>query len=214
MLNRDQIIKVAATRCLTEMYDKAQPRADYCDYLEKMKTGEIGRDEQIKNRHYLGRNQFLYILEKHKIAFRCVNDWKNNIDLLIEFLKDGGLKDCWIYNKDGGYRSAEITPTLYELIGDENAEKVINLIEDLKKFYKFDKDEEKFLEALNDSPISDANAVKEYWASKGISIEIDETELSMDDYWEIEMFGHLLREVSDDLEENWNDEEEDTESDN
>ena len=203
MLNRDKIISEAIDRCLTEMYDKAQPRADWHDYVEKAKRGEIGRDERIYERHYLSQTQFEYILDKYKEAFRCVNEWRSNIDFLVKNLKEGGLRDTW----KSGHRSAEKTPTLEQLIGNDGAQKVFELIKQLEDFYRFDRDEEKlsFNVCLGCSPCSNAETVREYWKSQGVDVEIDETELSKDDYWEIDYYGHLLEEDEDD--ESWNDEE-------
>jgi len=204
MLTRDSIISEAIDRCLTEMYQKSQPSADWHEYVKLANEGKIKKDERIYERHYLCQSQFEYILDKYKEAFRCINEWKSDIDFLVKNLKEGGLKDIWINGKNGnpGYRSAEKTPTLDNLIGHENAEKVFNLINDIKNFYHFDRDEEKLgvNVALGCSPTSNAKTVKEYWLSKGVDIQIDETELSKDDYWEIDRYGHILEE-DDEIEE-------------
>jgi hypothetical protein len=93
-------------------------------------------------------------------------------------------------------RTAEKTPSLEWVIGKENAQKVFDLIKDIKDFYKFDKDEAQFdfNVYLGCSPTSNAETVKEYWKSQGIDIEIDTTELSEDQYWELDNYGHLLEE--------------------
>lgn len=204
MLNRQSIISEAIDRCLTEMYEKAQPSADWHEYLELAKQGKIGKDERVFERHYLSQTQFEYILDKYKKAYRCVNEWTSNIDFLVNCFKEGGLKDVWVEKDDqySGYRSAEETPTLDNLIGKQNADKVYQLIKDLENFYHFDRDEEIFSVnvALGCSPTSNAKTVKEYWASQGIDIEIDETPLSKDDYWEIDNYGHIL-EDEDEIEE-------------
>lgn len=199
MLTREKVISEAIDRCMAEMYEKAQPSANWYTYLEKAKNGEIGKDERIYERHYLNHTQFEYILNKYKKAYRCVNEWRSNIDFLVKCFKEGGLKDIWVKDDSdfkGGYRSAEATPTLEKLIGKENADKVYTLIDDLKNFYHFDRDEEKlsFNVCLGASPCSNAKTVKEYWKSQGVDIEIDETELSKDDYWEIDHYGKILDE--------------------
>ena len=196
MLNRDTVISKAIDECLTEMYDKAQPSANYHDYVEKAKRGEITKNELIYERHYLNETQFNYIANKYKEAYRCINEWKSNIDFLVKCLKEGGYKDVWIKDEDGmGHRSGEKTPTLNEIVGEDKAIEVFKLIEDLKNFYRFDREEEvfSFNVYLGCSPTSNAEKVKDYWKSQGIDIQIDETELSEDDYWEIDKYGHVLK---------------------
>ena len=119
MLDKDTIMKKAIEDCLEEMFQKSQPKASYFDYVEKLKRGEISKEE-----------------------------------------------------------------------------KVFDLIKDIKDFYEFDKDETQFdfNVYLGCSPISNAETVKEYWKSQGIDIEIDTTELSEDQYWELDNYGHLLEE--------------------
>lgn len=200
MLTRKDILCEAIDRCLTEMYEKAQPSANLHDYIEQKERGEL--DESITpvhDRHYLSQNQFYYILNKYKEAFRCVNEWHSNMDFLLECLEKGGYRDKWIHNSNDphdGHRGVEETPTLETILGTEKAQEVINLIEDLRDFYHFDREEEKFNfnVALGCSPTSNAQVVKDYWKSQGVDIEIDETELSEDDYWEIDEYGHILEE--------------------
>lgn len=201
MLDRTEIIRRAIDECLTEMYAKAQPSADWHEYVRKAERGEIGKDELIYERHYLCESQLNYIVNKYKKAYRFVNEWESNIDFLIKCLKESGLKDCWIDSPDGGYRSAEKTPTLNDLIGEDNANKVLELIENLKDFYHFDNDEGKFSfnVYLGCSPTSNADSVREYWKSQGVNVEIDETELTEDDYWEIDEYGHLLKNEEEDV---------------
>lgn len=197
MLDRNIIISEAVDRCLTEMYKKAQPSANWQDYVDMAKRGEIDKDELIFERHYLCESQFDYIANKYKEAFRCVNEWRNNCEFLLNCLKEGGFRRCFTtIGNDNHVKSAEPTPTLNELLDKDNAEKVYKLIKDLMEFYRFDDDEEKFNfnVYLGCSPTSNAQTVKDYWKSKGKDIEIDETELTEEQYWELDEFGHLLEE--------------------
>ena len=200
MLTRETIIGEGIDRCLTEMYEKAQPSVNLKDYLEQKKRGELDESvTPVHDRHYLSNNQFLYILDKYKEAFRCVNEWKSNIDFLVSALKEGGYRTVYRDNTC----TAEKTPILERLIGKENADKVFELIEQLKDFYHFDRDEEKLSVnvALGCSPTSNAETVRNYWKSQGIDIEIDDTEYTQSDYWEIDMYGHrLVDEDDEDLE--------------
>jgi len=198
MIDKDTIMKKAIDDCLEEMFQKSQPKASYFDYVEKVKRGEISKDEKIFERHYLNETQFNYIAEKYKKAYRLKRTWDPNIKFLLDCLKEGGYKTVYKPLVEGGesIRTAEKTPSLEWVIGKENAQKVFDLIKDIKDFYKFDKDEAQFdfNVYLGCSPTSNAETVKEYWKSQGIDIEIDTTELSEDQYWELDNYGHLLEE--------------------
>lgn len=198
MVSKDTIMKKAIDDCLEEMFQKSQPKASYFDYVEKVKRGEISKEEKVFEHHYLNKTQFDYIANKYKKAYRLERTWIPNIDFLLDCLKQGGFKTVYKPLIEGGepVRNAEKTPSLDLVIGKENAQKVFNLIEDIRDFYKFDKDEAQFdfNVYLGCSPTSNAETVKEYWKSQGIDIEIDTTELSEDDYWELDNFGHLLNE--------------------
>ena len=196
MLDKDTIMREAIDRCLSEMFEKAQPRANWHEYLEMVKRGEISKDEKVYERHYLSDVEFNYIANKYKKAYGFKRHWKDNCDWILHNLKEGGYRDAWIKNEDGsGHRAPEKTKPLNELIGDESAEKVYQLIEDFKDFYRFDSEESvfDFNVYLGCSPTSNAQTVIDYWKSVGINIEIDEKKgLTEDDFWEIDMYGHKL----------------------
>lgn len=198
MLDRDKIIREAIDRCLEEMYQKSQPHTSYYDYVARAKRGEIKKDEAIFERHYLNRKQFDYICNKYIKAFRLQNEWKDNISFLVDNLKEGSYKTVYKPLIEGGEpcRMAEKMPPIQDIIGEENAKKLFDYIEKVKNFYHFDREEETFSInlCLGVSPTSNPETVKKYWKSQGIDIEIDETELTEDEYWEIDQYGHLLKE--------------------
>lgn len=194
-MDRKDILRECYERCLIEMYEKSQPKGDYMKYVDMAKKGEITKDDLIYNRHYLNETQFNYIANKYKEAYRCTNEWESNCDFLIKCFEEGGFKTVYKPDMTGEkVRTAEKTSCLKDLIGEENAEKVITLIKELRDFYRFDNDEAKFNWNiyLGPSPTSNAETVKEYWKSQGVDLEIDETELTEDDYWELDEYGHLV----------------------
>ena len=201
MLNRDKIISEAIDKCLEEMFQKSQPKASYYGYVAKLKKGEINKDDRIFERHYLNKTQFEYILEKYKKAYCCVNKWKSDIEFVIDLLKAGGYKTVYKPLVEGGEkcRTAERMSPIKDIIGEENANKLFEYLENIKDFYRFDREEEKFdfNVALGCSPTSNPETVKEYWKSQGVDIEIDTTELSKDDYWELDEFGEILKKEED-----------------
>lgn len=196
MLDRNKIIREAIDRCLEEMYQKSQPHTSYYDYVARARRGEIKKDEAIFERHYLCKSQFDYILKKYIKAYRLESEWKSNIDFLLEALKNGGYKTVYKPLIEGGEscRTAEKMSPIQDIIGEENAEKLFDYIEKVKNFYHFGREEEIFTFniALGVSPTSNPETVKEYWKSQGIDIEIDTTEYTEDDYWEIDEYGHIL----------------------
>jgi len=198
MLDRDKIIQEAIERCLEEMYQKSQPHASYYDYVAKAKKGEINKNEKIFERHYLCKTQFEYILKKYIKAYRLQDEWKSNIDFLTDCLKNGGYKTVYKPLIEGGEpcRTSEKMSPIKDIIGEENTNKLLEYIEVIRNFYHFDHEEEifNFRICLGVSPSSNAETVKDYWKSQGVDIQIDETELTEDQYWEIDEYGHLLEE--------------------
>ena len=52
MLDRQNVLEKAVEDCFREMYAKAQPMADWDNIVEEYKSGKIGKDEPVYNRHY------------------------------------------------------------------------------------------------------------------------------------------------------------------
>lgn len=185
MLDRDTIIKEAIDRCLEEMYQKSQPKASFYEYLEKAKRGEITKEDKVYDRHYLNVTQFKYILNKYIKAYRLQNEWKSNIEFLVQNLEEGGRRDCYKENSNGTkYRTSEQMKPIKNIIGEKNAKKLFDYIDTVKNFYRFDREEQifNFDVCLGPSPTSNAEVVEEYWKSQGIDIQLDTTELSEEDY--------------------------------
>lgn len=200
MLTREEIFKKAYHDCMQEMYAKSQPIADYDNLLEEYKSGKIGENECVYDRHYLSREEFDYIRNKYKDAYNIRRTWVPNIEFLEGLLKDGGLKDKYIDgytdefgNHHPGYRSSEEVKPIKEQIEEiikefdssevskELADKINNLIMDVidnyKKFYRFDREEEEFdiSICLGASPTSNPDTVKKWWKENyNQDIEIEE----------------------------------------
>lgn len=198
---RRKILEKAVHDCFKEMYAKSQPSADYDKLVEDYRNGIIGKDERVYERHYLSKDEFEYIMQKYLDAYNITPHWKDDVEVVEKYLKDGGLKDKYIKasgsfdegNYEPGYRSAENVPPLKELIKDylyKNREKdnfdkmsedisniVLDTINECKKFYKFDREESsfKFSVCLGASPTCNPETVKKYWKEKdGLDISIEE----------------------------------------
>ena len=68
MFDRESVLERAVHDCYREMFRKAQPRANYDDYIRKIKNGEIPKDTRIYERHYLPDKEFKYIVNKRYIV--------------------------------------------------------------------------------------------------------------------------------------------------
>ena len=193
MLDEDKIMQEAIIRCYREMYRKAQPRGNFDELRRKVKNGEIPKDTRIYERYYLPQKEYEYIVNKYVKAYGFSKQWDSDVDLILSNLKDGAYYETY---DESCSRTSGKTKPLKNIIGEKNANKVIEIIENLKMFYAFDRKESIFRAsvALGCSPTSNPNTVKEYWKSQGVDIEINEKkELTEDDYWEIDYYGHIAR---------------------
>lgn len=200
MLDRKEILNKAIHDCFKEMYAKAQPSADWDQIIKEYETGVRGKDERVYEQHYLSQEEYTYILEKYLDAYNIRTQWKEDVEIVEEYLNDGGLKDKYIKDhtdKNGdfhpGYRSTEKVPPIKTQIlkyldkynkSSENEEIatalhkiVMKTISECKNFYHFDREESSFrmTVALGASPCTNAETVKQYWKEKtGEDIVIEE----------------------------------------
>lgn len=223
MLDRRKILERAYHECMTEMYAKSQPPADYNQLLEDAKNGKIGKDEKVYERHYLSHEEFKHILGKYKDAYNIKSHWIDDIEVLERYIKEGGTKDKYIeahtdeYGYHPGYRGYENVAPLKEQFSkifynsdfytgsemDKASEKLINnlynkiidIVDACKNFYRFDREESDFdcSAALGPSPCSNKETVIEYWKLQGIDIDIVEPNPLL--LWERDYYGDEFEEV-------------------
>ena len=221
MLDREQVIKQAYEDCMTEMYAKSQPPADYKKLVDGVKNGEIedSPGNELYKRHYLSEEEFKYILNKYKKAYRIEEEFTSNVELVEQQFNGEGRKDVWVPEEETeggfkrpGYRTSEqVKPfknAINHLVNDEVANEIhniaLNYIKDCKDFYRFDREDSSFSfsVALGCSPISNKDIVIEYWKNKGIDINIkDKNPLLL---WDEDYYGDEFEEVmKDEYGENW-----------
>lgn len=190
-LSREDIIREAIHRCKKELYARAQPSVNYDELYEKYK----GSKERVYERYYLSREEILYVVDKYIKVYNLGDKFKDHCDLIIDNMEKGTITDNYIdekYDVNGrrtpGYRSYKDVPPLAKTIGPENAQKVIDFIEDRKDFYCTDQESQRFQFAImmGDSPTSNPNTVIDYWKSKGIDIKIDPRKHNNDYFWDEE----------------------------
>jgi len=215
MIDRDEILLEAYNKCIREMFAKAQPAADYDNLLAEYHAGKIDekKDGPVYDRHYLSQEEFNYIIDKYMSAYKIYPEWKDDIEILEDYLKKGGIKDKYIKShtdKNGdyhpGYRDYEDVAPLKNYIleimnefdssevakevGEKIYDKTMELISTCKNFYSFNRDEQKFRNTLclGCSPTSNKETVKKWWKEHyDVDIEIEERNPLL--LWERDYYG-------------------------
>jgi len=221
MLDREEVLAQAYKDCIREMFAKAQPSADWDNLVEEYRAGKIDekKDGPIYDRHYLSAQEFDYILNKYMEAYRIYSEWKDDVEIVEEYLNKGGNKDKYIedwedeHGHHPGYRSYEEVPPLkqlilkemYDWLDDENqcngaANAVTKIVMDTialcKNYYSFNVDEQKFRNTvcMQCSPTGDMKAVKKWWKDHyDVDIEIEERNPLL--FWEKDYYGDNFEEV-------------------
>ena len=192
-LSRRDILQKAYDECMTEMYAKAQPSADYNKIIEDLRNGvsDDSQDDPIYQRHYLSHEEFNYIKDKYIDAYGMKEHWHSNIDIIKDYFNGKGNKDKWIpevVHEDGyktpGYRSFEKVPQLSEqfkeFVDEETAIKlqeiVLNNLQWCEDYYMFDREADSFScsVSLGASPTSHKDGVVKYWKDKGVEVNIED----------------------------------------
>lgn len=214
MLDREEVLSKAYEDCIREMFAKAQPSADWDNIIEEYKAGKIDekKDGPIYDRHYLSHDEFVYIMDKYMKAYRIESEWKDDIEVLEDYLNKGGTKDKYIkdyddeYGHHPGYRSYEKVAPLRDHIrnivgnydcseaakamADDITDKVMDLIATCKNFYSFNVDEQKFRNTvcMRCSPSGSIEIVKKWWKDHyDVDIEIEERNPLL--FWERDYYG-------------------------
>lgn len=197
-MNRSEILERAVNECLEEMYNRAQPSVSFNKIVEDCKNGVYNKNEAVYERYYLSAEEYKEILENYIEAYKIHDDFQENCDIVYKYLAEGGLKDSWVPGKvdengfkHSGYRSYENTPKITDIMAEDDAKKCLDLINECKKFYCFNREENNFhWTIMNYSPSSNKESVREYWKTNGVDIkfkkrvyneEIDDYEYIDDD---------------------------------
>ena len=184
---RKDALKRAVHDCFREMYAKAQPSADWDKIIKEFEKGIRPADEKVYEQHYLSQEEFEYIMDKYIKAYKIVDDWRSDVELVEDYLKNGGIKDS--RDKDERYdHNPPIKDQVYNYLSKsicssdlameiacKVSEMVLNTVSDCKNFYKTNSELSsfKFSVALGPSPTTNQEIVKKYWKKKtGEDIEI------------------------------------------
>lgn len=183
-IDRSSIIEQAILECLTEMYAKAQPSADFNELIKLYK----GTNKPFYQWYYLSEEEFKYILNKYLEAYKIKDKRQDYLDLIIDDLKNGYYvnvyKNAWTdeYGFHPGYKDYKEEKSLIKKIGEDTANKVFDILEERNHYYKVNLEENKFTStiAFGCSPTSNVKTVLEHWGN----IEIKPRHLTEDEFWE------------------------------
>ena len=181
-ISRDSVLSDAIEKCVTEMYDKAQPSISWEEIKRLSSEGVYNENNTFIDQHYLSHKEYAEIVDKYVYAYGFKNLFQDNCDTILDYLTNGGHKDKYIpaYTDDNGnyhpgYRSYEPTPKLSDIIGDENTQKCVDLIKECQNFYNRNRYETTFrMSVMNYSPNSNIETVRQYWQNKDKTILIKE----------------------------------------
>lgn len=167
MINRRKLLENAVLECLDEMYIRSQPSITFNE-LQMLYKSNPNSNEILPSHYYLCKEEYDDILESYIRAYRIHNEFHEDVELVKDYLTNGGTKDKYI-EEDGKppYRGYEKVPPLKDFIGEDHANKALELIEECNKFYRPDREENGFrFEISNYGPSQCLEAVREYWGDR------------------------------------------------
>ncbi len=183
-IDRSSVIEQAILECLTEMYAKAQPSADFNKLMELYK----GTNKPFYQWYYLSEEEFHYILNKYLEAYKIKDNRQEYLDLIIDDISNEYFVDDYKksytdeYGFHPGYRDYKKEMPLKDKIGEDAVNKVFEVLKERNNFYKTNIEKERFCTtiALGCSPTSNVKTVLEHWGN----IKIDSRHLTENDFYE------------------------------
>lgn len=167
-ISRRQVIEEAQERLLKELYRRAQPPADIMEYSKKYQSGELTEKDRCYEWHYLPHEVESQIIEDYLEAYNANDQMKEYFTWIKELFLKGGYRTVFkdIYGEGKEVQTGEKTEILPELIGQENTDKVIKLIDDFLGFYRRNLDECAIRWVCMQGPTSNPKTVEEHWGIK------------------------------------------------
>ena len=165
-ITRDKVLSEAVNKLLEEMYRRAQPPVDINKYIQQYKDGTLDKDkDHVEDWHYLPMEVQTQIINDYLRAYGAEDQTRKQFEWLIHLFKEGGLKTVYRDMFDTGekVRTADNTPKLDEIIGEENAQQVYELINDFLGFYRTNHDEWAIRSIIWYCPTTNPETVIEKW---------------------------------------------------
>lgn len=186
MKERKDIIDEALMECLELLYKYSIPSMSFSEFNNSVKEGNE-YDKEYFMHHYIPRDLEEEIIDRVKYVYGLGDYFKEYTGVLRDYLINGGTKDTYETDEQGlSHRTYEKTPKLSDVIGEDNAKKVDELISYCRDYYRFD---EAFTNSFdfnvyNYSPCNVKKRVEEYYSDKGEHIELDDDEIKKNYYKE------------------------------
>ena len=173
--NREDIIVEAIHKCMCELYRWAQPSIDFSKYYEGTLNISDTKDSPFYSRYYISQENMDYIIDRFKEAYSIGSEWKDHIDLLLDYITNkDSVRQIYVKGdkEHPGYREYEKIVPLDKVV--TNPEDVIKLINTCKDFYSRDFELSQFNIPiyLGCSPSSNKEEVEKYWNNEGIDFTI------------------------------------------
>ena len=181
MITRDKVLAQGIEECYRAMYSVARPKVDYDELVKLHKEGKEDEKHPFYRQYYIPNDLHNEILDEYRYAYGADSTWYDYVEVIEDAFKKGLVK----YGKDeDGMLTTKKIPSLEETIGKENTEKVLELLDECKHYYRFNRDEHvfNFNVCLGCSPTSNKEEVIEYWKKQGVDVEIDDEEIRNEYY--------------------------------
>ncbi len=178
MKTREERISEGVVECLNMLYKYSVPSMSFDD-LQKQVEEKKEYDKEYYAHHYLPQKLYDEILERFRSAYGLDPHWKPYCDVISDYLFKGGRTDIYVKDENGiGHRDTEPTKPLSEIIGEDNAEKVQELFDKCRQYYRFDYKTDSFNFSVgNYGPTSYKKTVEDYWKSQGKEYSYDDEEI-------------------------------------
>lgn len=161
LTEKDSRIWNIALDCLEEMYQASVPSISFKELLNKCNQKE-DYDKNYYQHHYLPKSLQDEIIQSYQDTYNLGDYFKESCDIIKEFLNQ---KHEIQYSNSEQNR---IIPSLKETIGEEAAQKVEELIDECKMYFRIDASRNRnFIWTIfNYAPSTNKTTVEEYYKDK------------------------------------------------
>lgn len=177
--DRNELITDAVNGCLELMYKYSVPSMSFKDFLNEVKEGKE-YDKMYFAHHYLPKKLQDDIIERVRYIYGLGNFFKEYTNVIKEDLINGGLVDIYVDDENGiSHRDSKQNGPLKDIIGEENANKVEELIDNYISFYRIDNTFTRDFDysVFNYAPSNFKDKTEEYWKEKGLNYSFDDKEI-------------------------------------
>lgn len=177
--DRNELIEDAVSGCLELMYQYSVPSMSFKDFVQNVKDGKE-YDKSYFSHHYLPKELQDEIIDRVRYIYGLGHFFKEYTNVLKDDLMGGGLSDTYVEDKIGlSHRESEKNPPLRDIVGEDNAKKVSDLIDKYISFYRIDNSFTGGFDyaVFNYAPSNFKEKAEEYWKEKGFNYSFDDDDI-------------------------------------